>query len=111
MRELICTAVNLGNLPPYIHAMKVLPSNMNEIWMLEIDIEYSGGAIFEIKTRLEVQDLELQEGGPSLESSSLDEVKADMLEGIEQFSENLKYSEETADSCDHRDEGDVKGGR
>nr|GLL35990.1 uncharacterized protein LOC109167016 [Ipomoea trifida] len=108
--EVICTTVDLGNLPPYIHAMKVLPSDMTEIWMMEIEIEYSGGALFEIETRLEVQDLELQEGGPGIEeSSSLDEVKADMLEGIEQFRENLKYSEETSDSCDHRDEGDVKG--
>ncbi|CAH9056610.1 unnamed protein product [Cuscuta epithymum] len=106
--EVICTAVDLGNLPPYFHAMRALPSSTNEDWVMEIDIEYSGGAIFEIETRLEVQDLELEEGGPGLESSSVDEVKADLLEGIEQYRENLKYSEETADDDDHRDEGDLR---
>ncbi|VFQ86556.1 unnamed protein product [Cuscuta campestris] len=107
--EVICTDVNMGNLPPYIHAMKVLPSNVNEVWMMEIDIEYSGGAIFEIETRLEVQDLELQEGGPSAESRSVDEVKADLLEGIEHFRENMTYSEETAGACDHHRDEDLRG--
>lgn len=106
--EITCTAVNLGNLPPYIHGMRVLPSDMNEVWIMEIDLEYSGGAILEVETRIEVQDLDLQEGqGTSTETSDVDEVKSDLLEGFEHLEKHLKWSE-TIDHLNHRD-GDFRG--
>lgn len=77
---------------------------------MEIDLEYSGGAILEVETRIEVQDLDLQEGqGTSTETSDVDEVKSDLLEGFEHLEKHLKWSE-TIDHLNHRD-GDFRGGR
>lgn len=51
---------SLGELPPYVHAMRVLPLDLNELWAFEVDFEYSGGILLHIETRLEVQEPELQ---------------------------------------------------
>ncbi|KAL3512958.1 hypothetical protein ACH5RR_025675 [Cinchona calisaya] len=102
--EVTCSAVDPGNLPPYIHAMRVLPSHMNELWAFEVDIEYCGGAILNIETRLEVRELDLQEGeGKSFESSTVDQVASDLLESFEHMGKNLKISEEKDDELDERD--------
>ncbi|XP_060204379.1 uncharacterized protein LOC132632458 [Lycium barbarum] len=104
--EVTCAAVNVGDLPPYIHAMRVLPSDMNELWAFEIDVQYSGGAILDLETRLEVQDLDLHEGDePSLDSSAVDDVKSDLLEGFEQFGEQFKHFDENAEKMDQRNGG------
>ncbi|XP_049395416.1 uncharacterized protein LOC125859671 isoform X1 [Solanum stenotomum] len=106
--EVTCAAVNVGDLPPYIHAMRVLPSDMNELWAFEIDVQYSGGAILDLETRLEVQDLDLHEGDEaSLDSSVVDNVKSDLLEGFERFSEQFKHSDENTDKMDQRSDGDI----
>ncbi|KAJ8554029.1 hypothetical protein K7X08_024707 [Anisodus acutangulus] len=106
--EVTCAAVNVGDLPPYIHAMRVLPSDMNELWAFEIDVQCSGGAILDLETRLEVQDFDLREGDKaSLDSSAVDDVKSDLLEGFEHFSEQFKHSEENADKMDQRNGGDT----
>ncbi|WMV21185.1 hypothetical protein MTR67_014570 [Solanum verrucosum] len=106
--EVTCAAVNVGDLPPYIHAMRVLPSDMNELWAFEIDVQYSGGAILDLETRLEVQDLDLHEGDEaSLDSSVVDNVKSDLLEGFERFSEQFKQSDENTDKMDQRSDGDI----
>lgn len=105
--EVKCTAVDPGILPPYIHAMRVLPSHSNELWAFEIDIEYSGGAILNVETRLEVQELDFQEGeGPASESSVVGEVTSDLLEGIEHYRKQLNLSEERTDELVQRDEGE-----
>lgn len=105
--EVTCTAVDPGNLPPYIHAMRVLPAHMNELWAFEIDLEYSGDAFLNVETRLEVQELDLQEGeGTALESSGVGEVASDLLEGIEYYGKQLNVSEEGADELVQRDEGE-----
>ncbi|KAK4350676.1 hypothetical protein RND71_029989 [Anisodus tanguticus] len=106
--EVTCAAVNVGDLPPYIHAMRVLPSDMNELWAFEIDVQYSGGAILDLETRLEIQDLDLHEGGEaSFDSCAVDDVKSDLLEGFEHFSEQFKHSDENTDKTDQRNGGDT----
>ncbi|PHT87880.1 hypothetical protein T459_09986 [Capsicum annuum] len=102
--EVTCAAVNVGDLPPYIHAMRVLPSDMNELWAFEIDVQYSGGAILDLETRLEVQDLDLHEGD---EASVVDDVKSDLLKGFEHLSEQFKHSDDNADKMDEGNGGDI----
>lgn len=103
--EVTCTAVDPGNLPPYIHAMRVLPSHMNELWAFEVDIEYCGGALLNIETRLEVRELHVQEGeDKSFESSAVDQVTSDLLESFQQSGKNLRISEEK-DERNKKDEG------
>uniref|UniRef100_A0A5B7CBA1 SMP-LTD domain-containing protein n=1 Tax=Davidia involucrata TaxID=16924 RepID=A0A5B7CBA1_DAVIN len=108
--EVTCTGIDPGNVPPYIHGMKVLPLDMNEVWALEIDIEYSGGAVLDIETRLEVRELDFQGGivDTNLESSSVGEVTSDLLEGFEDFGKQLKLSEGTVDAIEQKDEEDSK---
>ncbi|PIA35306.1 hypothetical protein AQUCO_03500006v1 [Aquilegia coerulea] len=105
-----CTSLNVGTLPPYIHSMRVLPTDMNEVWAMEIDIEYSGGAILDIETRLEVREAELEKGivNTSIDSSAVDEASSDILDGFEHFGNQLKLSGEIADEIENRDAGDIK---
>lgn len=87
--------------------MRVLPSDMNELWAFEIDIQYSGGAILDLETRLEVQDLDLHEGDESnLDSSVDDDVKPDLFEGFEDF-EQFKHSDKNTDKMDQRNGGHI----
>ncbi|KAI7985050.1 Testis-expressed protein 2 [Camellia lanceoleosa] len=110
MGDLTCTGIDLGSLPPYINCMRVLPSDMNEVWALEIDIRYSSGVVINIETRLEVQELGSEEGmmDTNLESSSVGEVTSDLLEGFEYFGKQLELSEGTLDAAEHKDEPDLK---
>ncbi|XP_027358420.1 uncharacterized protein LOC113867350 isoform X1 [Abrus precatorius] len=93
--EVICTDINMGNVPPCIIGMRVLPMEMSEVCALEVDIEYSGSAILEIETRLEVRELELQreteDSNP--ESSNVEAVQSDLLEGFKYFGEELNLAE------------------
>lgn len=104
--EVTCTSVDPGTLPPHILAMRVLPSDTNELWTLEVDIEYSGGMVFEIETRLEIRELELEGEQTSSNLSDVGEVTSDLLEGIEYYGKQLKLSEETNDEVEEKDEGD-----
>ncbi|XP_057968996.1 uncharacterized protein LOC131158270 [Malania oleifera] len=108
--DVICTGINIGNIPPYIHGMRVLPSDMNEVWALEIDIEYSGGAALDIETRLDVHELDFQKGivDTSLESTSVGDVTSDLLEGFEYFGKQLKLSEGSPEALEQKDEVDPK---
>ncbi|KAG5602500.1 hypothetical protein H5410_033870 [Solanum commersonii] len=106
--EVTCTSVNIGNLPPYIRAMRVLPSDMNEFWAFEIDLQYSGDAILEVETRVAVQDLDLPEGDePETESSAIHDVKYDLLERVEQFGKQ-KHSEVNVDKMDQTKEDGMR---
>ncbi|QHO42437.1 uncharacterized protein DS421_5g154170 [Arachis hypogaea] len=60
--EVICTDINMGTTPPSIVAMRVLPMEMNDVCTFEADIEYSGGAVVEIETRLEVGEPQNDKG-------------------------------------------------
>ncbi|KAL2553377.1 putative integral membrane protein conserved region [Forsythia ovata] len=105
--EVTCTSVDPGTLPPHILAMRVLPSDTNELWALEVDLEYSGGMVLEIETRLEIRELELEGEQTSSPSSSVGEVTSDLLEGFEYFGKQLKLSEETTDGVEQKDQGDT----
>ncbi|KAH6809341.1 hypothetical protein C2S51_027124 [Perilla frutescens var. frutescens] len=105
--EVMCTAVDPGTLPPRILAMRVLPSDMNEVWSLEIDVEYIGGMVLEIETRLELRELEFEGEKARLNGNSDGEVTSDLLEGFEYLGEQLKLPEETIDEGYHdKDETD-----
>lgn len=106
--EVSCTGLGLGNIPPYIHKMRVLPMDLNEVWAMEVDIEYSGGIILDIETRLEVCEPELQKDiiSTTLEPSSADEVDSDLLEGMEHYRDQLKFSNNKAVGEENKDEGD-----
>ncbi|RYR58184.1 hypothetical protein Ahy_A05g023854 isoform E [Arachis hypogaea] len=52
----------MGTTPPSIVAMRVLPMEMNDVCTFEADIEYSGGAVVEIETRLEVGEPQNNKG-------------------------------------------------
>ncbi|XP_039057372.1 uncharacterized protein LOC120200671 [Hibiscus syriacus] len=94
--EVICTDLDIGNLPPYIHATRLLPTDMNEVWAFEVDAEYSHGILLDVETRLEVSDQDFQKGlvDPSSESSSAENVSSDLLEGFEHFGKHLNLPEE-----------------
>jgi hypothetical protein len=102
--EITCTGVHTGNLPPHIRGMRVLPSDMNEGVALEIDVEYSGGALLDITTRIEVCELKLHEEDNS--SSVGDDVTSDLLEDFEIFQKELKLSEATVSEAEQKDAGD-----
>ncbi|KAM7265083.1 hypothetical protein ACFE04_002766 [Oxalis oulophora] len=108
--EIICTNINLGTLPPYIHGMRVLPADMNEVWALEADVEYSGGVILDILTRLEVRELGKQEDivNQNSESTPVGDVHSDLLEGIEYYGKQLNIKQEDADPKERKIEGDSK---
>jgi hypothetical protein len=93
--EVICTDINTGNVPPCIVGMRVLPMEMSEVWALEVDIEYSGGALLEIETRLEARELQLHAGTDDSisESSNVGAVPSDLLEGFEYLGKQLKLEE------------------
>lgn len=110
--EVICTDINTGNLPPYIHGMKVLPTDMNDVWALEVDIGYYGGAVLNVETRLEVRELDFQKGSEdsSSESGSVRDVSTELLEEFEYFGKQLNLAEGTADVLEHKEECDPKPG-
>ncbi|CAJ1952379.1 unnamed protein product [Sphenostylis stenocarpa] len=93
--EVICTDINMGNVPPCIIRMRVLPMEMSEVSALEVDIEYSGGALLEIETRLEVGELELEKEteDSNPESSNVETVPSDILERFEYLGEELNLAE------------------
>lgn len=109
--EVVCTDIGLGSLPPYIHGIRVLPMDMNEVWALEVEVEYCGGLVLDIETRLEVQNLQKDMVDTNSESSSVGDVSADLLEGFEYFGEQLNLPEGSADSQERRNEENHKLGK
>lgn len=59
--------------------------DMNDVWAFEIDVEYSGGLLLEIETRIEVMDSEIQRDVPELnqESNLVKDINSDLAEGSE----------------------------
>ncbi|KAI7728514.1 hypothetical protein M8C21_023496 [Ambrosia artemisiifolia] len=102
--EIVCTGVNPGNIPPYIHGMRVVPTDLKEVVAMEIDIEYYGGAVLDIETRLEVQELE------NSDSKSVDDVATDILEDFELNGEQLKLNELTNKAMDQKGDENLKLG-
>ncbi|XP_011072098.1 uncharacterized protein LOC105157385 [Sesamum indicum] len=102
--EVTCTSVDPGTLPPHILAMRVLPSDMNEMWALEIDVEYLGGAVLDIETRLEIRELESEEE-TRFGTNTAGEVTSDLLDGFEYLGKQLKLPEGTIHEMKQKDEG------
>ncbi|RLN07137.1 hypothetical protein C2845_PM11G21130 [Panicum miliaceum] len=104
--EIILTDFSLGELPPYVHAMRVLPLDLNELWAFEVDFEYSGGILLHIETRLEVQEPELQKDimKSNFGADADGEVDSDLLESIEQYGNQLKGSHTSASLAVEKDE-------
>ncbi|KAF8691806.1 hypothetical protein HU200_040208 [Digitaria exilis] len=98
--EITLTDFSLGELPPYVHAMRVLPLDLNELWAFEVDFEYSGGILLHIETRLEVQEPELQKDimKSNFGADADGEVDSDLLESIEQYGNQFKGSHTAAAS-------------
>lgn len=101
--EVTCKAVDPGTLPPRILAMRVLPSDMNEVWSLEIDVEYLGGMVLDIETRLEIRELEIEGEETRYNGNTAGEVTSELLEGF-YLGKQLKLSEETIDDIQRKDE-------
>lgn len=99
-----CTGLDLGNLPPLIHKMRVLPVDLNEVWAMEVDIEYSGGIVLDVETRIEVCEQELQKGNLGL--SSTGEAASDLIEGVDFHGDQLVFPSNSADQMENRDERD-----
>ncbi|MCL7034325.1 hypothetical protein MKW94_009687 [Papaver nudicaule] len=99
------TGLDLGTLPPNIHGMRVLPMDMNEVWAIEMDFEYSGGVVLDVETRLEVREPGFEKGiiNNGLESESVGRATSDILEGFESL-----VSGEIVDEKDKKEEGDSK---
>lgn len=104
--EVTCTGFDIGNLPPYIHKMKILPMDLNEVWAVELEFEYSGGIILDIVTRLEVREPELQKDmiEKSFETDSSGAVASDLLEGIEHYGNQFKSSGDLAAQIENKNE-------
>ncbi|KAJ1403981.1 Synaptotagmin-like mitochondrial-lipid-binding domain [Sesbania bispinosa] len=106
--EVICTDMNTGNVPPIIAGMRVLPMEMSEVWAVEVDIEYSGGAVLEIETRLEVRELELHAATDytNTEPNDVGAVPSDLLEGFEFLGNQLNLAERENDLQEPKEDGD-----
>ncbi|XP_054821717.1 uncharacterized protein LOC129320334 [Prosopis cineraria] len=100
--EIICTGVHTGSLPPCIVGMRVLPMEMSEVWGFEVDIEYPGGALLDIESRLEVGELDNASGVGDSDRDSPDsvDVSSDLLQGLEDLGKHLNLSDGMGDAQD-----------
>nr|BAK04177.1 predicted protein [Hordeum vulgare subsp. vulgare] len=107
--EITLTEFSLGKLPPYVHAMRVLPLDLNELWAFEVDFEYSGGILLDIETRLEVEEPELQKDlmKTNFGTDSNGEVDSELLESIEQYGNQFRGSQNSVSSVEEKDEADA----
>jgi len=105
-----CTRVDIGKLPPHICNMRVLPVSMDEAWALEADIEYSGGAIIDIETRLNASEAGFRERltTSGLESEIPGEVTTGLLnKDFEGLGEQLGM---VRDAVERKDRGETSDG-
>ena len=85
---------------------------MSEVWAFEVDIEYSGGALLEIETRLEVRELDLERGieDSDPDSSNVEDVSSDLLEEFEYFGKQLNLADGSSDVKEPKEDGDLNTG-
>lgn len=103
--EVACTSVDPGTLPPRILAMRLLSSDMNESWACEIDVEYLGGMLLDIETRLEIQELELEGEEDRFSMNTPGEVTSELLDSFEDLGKQLRLPDETINEIKHKAEG------
>ena len=104
--EITLTDFSVGKLPPYVHAMRVLPLDLNELWAFEVDFEYSGGILLHIETRLEVEEPELQKDlmKTNFGANSNGEVDSELLESMEQYGNQFRGSRNSDSSVEEKEE-------
>lgn len=104
--EITLTEFSLGKLPPYVHAMRVLPLDLNELWAFEVDFAYTGGILLHIETRLEVEEPELQKDlmKTNFGTDSNGEVDSELLESIEQYGNQFRGSQNSVSSVEEKEE-------
>ncbi|KAL3701313.1 hypothetical protein R1sor_019335 [Riccia sorocarpa] len=102
-----CTHLDLGNSPPLARNVSLLPVNEEGSWGLEADIEYHGGAILTIETRLDVRDSSSREKvAQGLEQSLPGEAAADLLaRGLQTYTEELQFNDPEGIAADQRNSG------
>lgn len=107
--EITLADFSLGKLPPYVHAMRVLPLDLNELWAFEVDFEYSSGILLHIETRLEVEEPELQKDlmKTNFGTDPNGEVDSDLLESIEQYGNQFRNSQNSVSSVEGKEEADA----
>ncbi|OEL23833.1 hypothetical protein BAE44_0015147 [Dichanthelium oligosanthes] len=107
--ELTLAGLSLGKLPPYLHRMRVLPLDLNELWAFEVDFEYSSGMLLHIETRLEVREPELEKDmtRTGLKDDSNGDVSLDVLDSIEQYGNQFRSSEALDSAVEDNDEADA----
>lgn len=110
--EVTCIDVDTGNLPPYIHGMRAVPTDMNDVLAMEMDIEYSGGMVLYVEARLEVPELDSQNGlvDPNPEASSVGEATTNLLEDFKNLRDDFKLFDGNYDSSERKDAEDLKHG-
>lgn len=81
---------------------------MSEVCALEVDIEYSGSAILEIETRLEVGELEKEGSNP--ESNNVVSVPSDIIQDFENLDKQLGLAEGMNDLQEPKEDGDWNNG-
>ena len=104
--EIALTNLTLGELPPYIRRMRVLPRDLSELWAFEVDFEYCSGIMLHIKARLEVQEPELQKDimKTTLRADSNEILNSDILENIEHYRNQVRSSQHSASGVEVEDE-------
>ncbi|KAG2614442.1 hypothetical protein PVAP13_4KG363901 [Panicum virgatum] len=107
--EITLAGLSLGKLPPYLHRMRVLPLDLNEMWAFEVDFEYSSGMLLHIETRLEIREPELEKDimSTSLKDDSNGDMGSDVLDSIEQYGNQLRSSEVLDSVVKDNDEADA----
>nr|TKW23617.1 hypothetical protein SEVIR_4G303100v2 [Setaria viridis] len=107
--EITLAGLSLGKLPPYLHRMRVIPLDLNELWAFEVDFNYSSGMLLHIETRLEIQEPELEKDimRTSLKDDSNGDVGSDVLDSIEQYGNQFRSSEALDSVVGDDDEADA----
>lgn len=107
--EIKLTDLNLGELPPYIHKMRVLPKDLNELWAFEVDLEYCSGIMLHTEARLEVREPELHKDiiKTTLEADSNGGADSEFLENIENYGNQFRSYQELPCVVEDEDEADV----
>ncbi|TVU07506.1 hypothetical protein EJB05_40862, partial [Eragrostis curvula] len=107
--EITLSDLNLGELPPYLRRMRILPQDLNEMWAFEVDFEYSSRILLHIETRLEVQEPELQKDimKTTLKDDSNADVNSDLLDSIEHYGNQFRSSQGLSSATEDNDAADA----
>ncbi|XP_010239258.1 testis-expressed protein 2 [Brachypodium distachyon] len=107
--EITLTDLSLGELPPYLRRMRVLPRDLNELWAFEVDFEYCSGIVLHIEARLEVQEPELQKDimKTTLGADSNGSIDSELMENIEHYGNQFRSPQLLAPVVEDEDDTDV----